>query len=591
MNKYNVLVKIIDKIRVNAESNLDLYLPENGKVDIEGARSRALIHFFIKSYFGILDFKQRENLVTEGANDGGIDAYYINNEEKLVYLIQAKFRNSARGYVKTDIDNKDLWRMDLERVTTGEKKSFDGHQYNKKILEFQKKLRNLKNPSEYKFVVVLVANLTELQKKYILTTHFPKEWDIKVFNYYKVYDELLFPYIRDDFFNENKLSFNILLSSADKKPINYEVKTEYGVCTIFMIFIPTEEIAKALTRYKNSILKYNPRTYLGMNAKGVNKKIEDSILKKDTNDFVLLNNGITMLSTESLYTENTGKKRTGEITIKDPQIINGGQTSFTLSHIYKRFLKKEFAKNPFKDKEVLLKVIVQNDTEKYNNITGPVSLATNNQSSISKGDLLSNHDSQAALQKYIFEEFDLYYERKKGEFLNSLNNLYIKKEDVINRNEFIKMAYASGFPEKIKNPKNLSEDFLFSDEIFKILTTKSNYSKYVLSYLVYREVQLLKKQARKPVNGWFVGKCGFGLRYGDIAVTMIATYTLIGTSWKKNELKEVVEATLDKWKKFEEKAFLKKENLIYFDTKTKEFNPIGYYKSDNLITDLVEHFT
>jgi len=591
MIKYDVLVSILDEIRNKAESDLDFFLPERGKTTLENARSRALIHFFLKSRFGILDFKAREELITEGTYDGGIDAYFINTEDKIIYLIQCKFRASSGGYAKKEIDNKDLWKMDLERITTGETKDVAGNSYDKKILNFQKALRGLKNKSEFKFVTVIAANLNELQKKYILTTYFPKKWEIHVFNYERVYDDLLFPYVRDDFFTENKLTFQIPLSSVDKKPINYEVKTEYGTCTIFMLFVPTEEIAKALIRYKNSILKYNPRTYLGMQSKGVNKKIEDSILNKDTNDFVLLNNGITMLSTESSYTEHTGKKKTGEITVKDPQIINGGQTSFALAHIYERFLRKELSKNPFKGKEVLLRVIVQGDTEKYNKITGPVSQATNNQSEIKKGDLLSNHVFQVDLQKYLYDEFNLLYERKKGEFFNSLANSYVKKEDVVNRNDFIRAAYASGFPKKIKNPKNLSEPNLFSNEIFKILSQKTNYKKYALSYLVYREVQKLKVQARKPANKWFTAKCGFALRYGDLAVTIIATHSFAGAAWTKKDIPQKVKDTLDKWKKFESQVFAKKSNVLYFNPKTKESNPIGYYKSDNLITDLIEYFT
>jgi len=168
---------------------------------------------------------------------------------------------------------------------------------------------------------------------------------------------------------------------------------------------------------------------------------------------------------------------------------------------------------------------------------------------------------------------------------------FIKKDEVINRNDLIRMAYASGFPKLIKNPKNLSESSLFSDEIIKVTSIEKNYPKYVLAYLAYKELQLLKVQAKKPVNNWFLNKCGFGLRYGDFAVAMVVTNNLAKTSWKKADIKDAVKTTLDKWKQFENRAFRKKGNLAYFNSKTKEFNPIGYYKSDNLIKDLIEYFS
>ena len=102
---YNTLVKIIDELRLECSCNFELYKPEMGKVSLVQARSRGLIHFFIKSHFGILDFDDRESLITEGSQDGGIDAYYIDTVSKKVYLIQTKFRQDSHSYKTTDIKN------------------------------------------------------------------------------------------------------------------------------------------------------------------------------------------------------------------------------------------------------------------------------------------------------------------------------------------------------------------------------------------------------------------------------------------------------------------------------------------------------
>lgn len=594
MNQYNTLIKILDEIRLESDSNSFLYRPELGKVTLVQAKSRALIHFFLKSSFGLLNFNEIENLITDGKFDGGIDAYYIDDIIKKIYLIQSKFRDNAQNYTNTDIKNEELWKMDLKRVTIGEKKDLNGNDYNKNIRSFQKKMQSISNIAQYTFEVVIIANLNEIQKKYIIKTFFPNKFTTEIFDYKRVNKELVFPYVGGNFFNEKELNLIINLPNQDSPeevPIKYKVKTQNGACGVQMFFAPTEEIAKAMNKYKNSILKYNPRSYLGMQTNGVNKNIEDSILKINTNDFVLLNNGITILCTEITFSNTTGKKNSGKITIINPQIINGGQTSFALSHIYQRFISGEIKSNPFKGKEVLLKIIEQKDNKKYEDFTSAISLATNNQSVIESADLKSNDKSQVSLQQHIFEKYGLYYERKKGEYFNAIKNSYIKKDHVVNRVDFIRTAYASSFPDTTKitkNPKNITEKNLFSDSIFKILANKNDYEKFVLSHFIYRELQKTKKIAKaSSLDKWHLKIYGYALRYGDIAVTMVITNNLYKNSWNEKIIVNEVKNILLKWKEYEKNAFKKPTNSKYFNG---EKNPIGYYKGDTLIQDLIEYF-
>jgi len=592
MIKYDTLVNILDEIISNANFNLDLYLPERGKVDIENARSRALIQFFLKSNFGVLGFEERESLITDGSGDGGLDAYFFDDNKNKIYFIQSKFRNNAKNYGIKSIKNEELWKMDIERIVKGETHDVKGDIYNKKVLNFQKELAKRKSTKiSYENVIVIIANVTESQKDNIITSHFPKKWNIQIFDYKEVYNKLLFPYVTNSFFNEDKLCIDMLLPHKDKNPTSYDVNTEHGKCKIHVLFIPTKEIAKVFYKYKNSILKHNPRSYLGMKKEGVNKGIENSILNKKTNDFVLLNNGITMISTDAVFDDEVGRKGIAQITITNPQVINGGQTCFTLSEIYERMLNNEVPEDSFKDKEVLLKIIVQNNEDIYNKITSDVSLSTNSQSPIDSADLKANHIFQINLQNYIFESYGLFYERKRGEFFTSLKNSFIKKGDIINRKDFIRMAYSSNFPNIKKNPKNMSADIIFSDPIFDTIADQNKYDKFILSYLVFKEVQKYTRNGRKKENDWFFEKYGYALRYGDIGVIITTAYMLNSTNFTKKHIKDEVQKTLDKWKDFETFSFSKEENVKYFNKSLKENNPASYYKSDNLIDDLIDYFT
>ena len=68
-----------------------------------------------------------------------------------------------------------------------------------------------------------------------------------------------------------------------------------------------------MSKYKNSILKYNPRNYLSLSNNKVNRKILESIISNNANDFAIYNNGITIIADSFELTETTGTKMWGKL--------------------------------------------------------------------------------------------------------------------------------------------------------------------------------------------------------------------------------------------------------------------------------------
>lgn len=102
MTKYSMLLSILDRIRDEAASTqrANAYLPNPQDADrVNQARSRAFVHLYLKVSFGLLDFTQREHFITDGTADGGIDGYYIENDSKMIYLIQSKFRTTEKNFI------------------------------------------------------------------------------------------------------------------------------------------------------------------------------------------------------------------------------------------------------------------------------------------------------------------------------------------------------------------------------------------------------------------------------------------------------------------------------------------------------------
>ena len=73
---YTTLCNVLDSLRGEAPETLSIYHPLKGNNDaLIQARSRALLHLYLKARFGLALFSVRENFVTDGPNDGGCLLY------------------------------------------------------------------------------------------------------------------------------------------------------------------------------------------------------------------------------------------------------------------------------------------------------------------------------------------------------------------------------------------------------------------------------------------------------------------------------------------------------------------------------------
>ena len=134
MDKYNILVNIVDQIMGEAPSRYKRYYPEPQNIEkVDQARSRVFIHLYLKVKYGIDDFSERETYITDEVNDGGIDAYYIDKETKSIVFIQSKYRRNKNNFENKNIELHEILKMDIDRITDGETENEDGISYNSKI--------------------------------------------------------------------------------------------------------------------------------------------------------------------------------------------------------------------------------------------------------------------------------------------------------------------------------------------------------------------------------------------------------------------------------------------------------------------------
>jgi len=445
MSRYTTLITILDQICAEAPPDFKRYHPAETKYEEVGhARSRAFVHLFLKVRFGLTDFRAREQFVTDDPQDGGIDGYYLDDEDKTIHLIQSKFRRSESNFEEKEILFSELLQMDVDRVVKGESTDDNGIPYNAKIKKMQGAINRIPDIGRWKYEVAILANIpgqvsaNQLRK---LTGGYSPI----LYNHNRVYQELVFPVVQGTYYNPSELRITINLSntSSQSAKITYAVVTKQKNCDITLVFVPTIEIARALYTYRNSILKFNPRSYSELSHNQVNQEIAWSVTDLETNEFALFNNGITILSYGTDFNEKIGQKDRAQLIIAQPQIINGGQTAFTLSRLYEQFVIDGNKKEIFDNKEVLLKVITFNPEDQasqddYLKLIQSISKATNQQTQVNEADRRSNDSIQIQLQQFLYDKYGLFYERKRGEYADGIRAGYIQRTQIVDREIFLR---------------------------------------------------------------------------------------------------------------------------------------------------------
>jgi AIPR protein len=556
---YATLCRVLDQILNESNDSKKVNTPHPAHAEhLIQARSRALLHLFLKAKFGQTDYNTREKLVTDGPQDGGIDAYFIDKSAKIIYILQSKFKATASNFSSQNMSSDDILKMQVSRVMRGEKEDELGFSYNEKIIKgMQKNIKSLPDVGSYTTQVILLGNSKKFTKSAL--DKLVEGYSVDQYHHERIYSELLFPVVNGTYFNDPNLRIEISLSNVShgNSHLTYDAKTTAFNVNVKLLFAPTIEMGRVMAVYKNSILKFNPRSFLELKNNKVNQQIEDSIRKKNNNEFSLFNNGITIISDRTAINSDTAKQGTAQLVLTNPQLVNGGQTAYVLGRIYEACLaKKDF--KPLKGKEVLLRVITSAVTPDLKtqsarlSLVSSISEASNSQTKIDEADRRSSDAIQIELQAEFFKKFGMYYERKKGEFNDGLRDGYILSDQIINREKIIRISLAISY--QIRLLAAGTSRFFSKDQLSNVLKIR-DVSKYMYGYEVLSELEKLrgnKKNSEKEKKFYSTI-----LRYATNAI--VAVSVDVGMS---NNLMPAnsVQLVLARWNEFELWIATKKEN-------------------------------
>jgi hypothetical protein len=174
-----------------------------------------------------------------------------------------------------------------------------------------------------------------------------------------------------------------------------------GVKEAYLGYIPAKDFIQLITDDNQNLLRgmfyENVRDFQGDNP--VNKEIEETLKSDRRDSFVLLNNGITIVS-EDLKTTSDN------FTVSGFQIVNGCQTSHVLYNNRDLLSGAEF---------VSIKLIVAPNDD----LRTQVIKATNRQTVVKTEELAALTDFQKSIERYydaVPADHKLYYERRSQQF-------------------------------------------------------------------------------------------------------------------------------------------------------------------------------
>ncbi|SER21371.1 MULTISPECIES: AIPR family protein [Pseudomonas] len=196
-----------------------------------------------------------------------------------------------------------------------------------------------------------------------------------------------------------EMSRNIPASSRTLEISEQPISTSAGSYICLASLTKYYEFISDNGALARSIFESNVRDYQG--SVTVNTGIRLTLQNINSDDFWYLNNGVTIITPKAV---SAGK----QLTIEDPQIVNGLQTSH---EIYRHFSSAENAKDD--KRSILIRIICEENEEARDRIIR----ATNSQTAILPASLRSSDEIHRNIEDYL-KANDFYYDRKKNFYKN-----------------------------------------------------------------------------------------------------------------------------------------------------------------------------
>ena len=428
---------------------------------------RAFQHWSAVNVLGVEDKDVADELAGAMGADGGIDYFHVNDENKSIEIIQAKFTDDQQSQVDQ--------RAILEFYEIPRKLSIGRADHNSRFCDQQEEYKRLKAQKyETRLIFVTTSNMSEQTKNAMTLQNRNLESDT-TFECFELKDLIAYVGNPSSPPCELRVVKNECFVGA---PNGSQIKRMVATVSAPELKKICESVGAP------TLFSLNPRSFLGDTtiSKNIKKTIDNTPEK-----LWHYNNGISAICKHFEYDEKAGIAK-----IDNLKVVNGCQTITTIANM------REVDPNA----GLVLRLSETTDTAFSENI----SKFTNDQNSIKSPDLLSNHEYMISLESQ-FRKYDrFFFERKKGQRpkVQSRKALYVIKNVDAAR---LKMAYALENPHlsmqlpetKIFrfDPKDANVSSTFT-ELYKDADPKD----MIVPHIFYYMFGMIKKEIAKNNTGF-----------------------------------------------------------------------------------------
>lgn len=300
----------------------------DGKIDLTDCSNDISNHFDTRAIAALtlmlkcgLDAEQAGRCITDGYNDLGIDALYLDNSQKKLFVVQSKWRNDGNGSIT---------QKEMQTFIEGIKRllNFDLDGANQKILAKKTDIDFGISQIGYQINLVFThtgnTNILDYAKRPLTDLMSTTNDDVSTL---LLFEELTFREIYAFLAEgQNPETINlddVILSNWGK--IDNPYSAYYGI-------ISAAAVGEWFNKYGNSLFAKNIRFYKG--STDVNDGIKRVLLQEPEN-FVYYNNGIKVLcNTIERKAKGSTTTVTGLFSLSGVSLVNGAQTTGTIGSVY-----------------------------------------------------------------------------------------------------------------------------------------------------------------------------------------------------------------------------------------------------------------
>ena len=456
--------------------------------------------FVLENLTGIKDFSDLLDIITdsyfharffgENFDDLGIDAVNIDEENNIIQLFNFKFREKFGGK-QSRINEAINSTKFLNAIKSGDLKEYKGKKIKEKM-EMIIKILNKKQPWDFKLFIVSNENVDFEKNKDI--KNLEEQYSLEVENI-GLEQIANFISIRPEPINVDLIidKDSILSFSEDSLSSKKSYILKLPLYEVVRITCKDKELRKKCDNQRLSILNKAKLDFsvLFDNVRGfVNKsKYNKNIiktLKEEPTKFFIYNNGLTLV-VDNADTENKNLGKAIKLSLKNLQVVNGGQT---LRSIY-AFNEEDGKniKNGLSKAQVLVRILNISEDESLDN---KIAEYTNSQNAISVVDLKSLKEEQINIEQYL-SGHNILYVRKSGD----TGDNEVEYDKRISMERFGQILFSlNGFPEKASNKKKS----IFDEEYENLFVKNFNLENSINQINRYFEIREKYKKIDKKVS-------------------------------------------------------------------------------------------